>query len=100
MKEQKLLLTHYNHREAAFLIEENRLIQIMLAGTSPYTIGDIYIGRVKNIAKGMDAAFVELSPGKVGFLPFSHFNPKTVLNRNNATQINSGDEILVQVINF
>lgn len=97
MKEQKLLLTHYKNSEAAFLLERDRLVQVMLAGTSPYAIGDIYVGRVKNIVNGMDAAFVELAPGSVGFLPFSHFNPKTVLNRPNAEQIKCGDEILVQV---
>jgi ribonuclease G len=97
MKEQKLLLTHYKGREAAFLLENDRLIQVMLAGGTSYAIGDIYVGRVKNIVKGMDAAFVELSPQSVGFLPFSHFNPKTVLNRENATQIKCGDELLVQI---
>ncbi len=97
MKEQKLLLTHYNESEAAFLLENDRLVQVMLAGSSPYAIGDIYVGRVKNIVKGMNAAFVELAPGSVGFLPFSHFNPKTVLNRPDAAQIKCGDEILVQV---
>ena len=97
MKSQKLLLTHYDGHNAAFLLENNRLIQVMLFGNSPYAIGDIYVGRVKNIVKGMDAAFVELAPGSVGFLPFSHFNPKTVLNRPDASQIKCGDEIMVQV---
>ena len=97
MKSQKLLLTHYEGHKAAFLLENDRLMQVVLSGNSPYAIGDIYVGRVKNIVKGMDAAFVELSPGSVGFLPFSHFNPKTVLNRPDATQIKCGDEIMVQV---
>ena len=97
MKEQKLLLTHYHDSEAAFLFENNRLVQIMLAGSSQYSIGDIYIGRIKNIIKGMNAAFVELAPGSVAFLPLTHFNPKTVLNRTDAENIKCGDEILVQV---
>lgn len=97
MKSQKLLLTHYDGHKAAFLLENDRLMQVMISGNSPYAIGDIYVGRVKNIVKGMDAAFVELSPGSVGFLPFSHFNPKTVLNRSDATNIKCGDEIMVQV---
>lgn len=97
MNTQKLLLTHYDDCEAAFLLENDRLIQVMLAAGGAYSIGDIYVGRVKNIIKGMDAAFVELAPGSVGFLPFSHFNPNTVLNRSNAEQIKCGDEIIVQV---
>lgn len=97
MKKQKLLLTQYNNREAAFLLENDRLIQVLLAPSSPYAIGDLYVGRVKNIIKGMGAAFVELAPGNVGFLPFSHFHPDIVLNRTDAEQIKCGDEILVQV---
>lgn len=97
MSEQKLLLTHYKGRESAFLLENDRLIQVLFAASTSYAIGDIYVGRVKNIVKGMDAAFVELAPGRVGFLPFSHFNPKTVLNRTDAKQFRCGDEILVQV---
>ena len=98
MNTQKLLLTYYKGRKAAFLLEDDRLAQVFFASSDDsYAIGDIYVGRVKNVIKGMDAAFVELAPGSVGFLPFSHFNPKTVLNRPDAKQIRCGDEILVQV---
>lgn len=97
MNTQKLLLTYYKERKAAFLVENNRLIQVLLETASPYAIGDIYIGRVKNIVKGMDAAFVELAPGSVGFLRFSHVHPRTILNRSDAEHPKCGDEILVQV---
>lgn len=97
MKQRTILLTQYMKNEAAFLIENNRLVQMWLSAGSKYNIGDIYVGRVKNVIKGMDAAFVELAPGEVGFLPFSCLHPKSVLNRINAEEIKSGDEILVQV---
>ncbi len=97
MNTKKLLLTHYKGQQTAFLLENDRLIQVLPAGSSIYTIGDIYVGRVKNIIKGMDAAFVELAPGSVGFLPFSHFHPNNILNRRDAKHIKCGDEILVQV---
>lgn len=97
MAERKLLLTHYKQKEAAFLIENDRLSQIWLGDDNKYHIGDIYVGRIKNIIKGMNAAFVELSPGQVGFLPFSRFNPKSILNRTDAEDWKCGDEILVQI---
>jgi len=97
MKERKLLLTHYKQKEAAFLMENNRLMHIWLSNSTKYNIGDIYVGRIKNMIKGMEAAFVELAPGQVGFLPFFSFNPKTVLNRSDAKEFKNGDEILVQV---
>ncbi len=97
MKLYKLLFTRYEDREAAFLLEDDRLIQVLLHDSSAYSIGDIYIGRVKNIIKGMEAAFIELMPGSVGFLPFSHINPKCILNRTDARELKCGDEVIVQI---
>lgn len=97
MKLYKLLFTRYEEKEAAFLLEDDRLIQIMLHDSSAYSIGDIYIGRVKNIIKGMEAAFVELMPGSVGFLPLSHINTKCILNRTGAKELKCGDEVIVQI---
>lgn len=97
MKERKLLLTYYNQKKAAFCIEDDRLAQVSLSGNTDYSVGDIFVGRVKNIVRGMDAAFVEFSKGNVGFLSFSHLNSDAVLNRKNATDLKCGDELLVQI---
>ena len=49
MKNQ-LLLTTYQDYDAAFLLEEGQLAQISLEKSDQDKIGDIYIGKVKNIA--------------------------------------------------
>lgn len=48
-------------------------------------IGNIYLGKVKNIVKNIHGAFVEFEKGELGFLPI----------RNRDLKID--DEILVQV---
>ncbi len=97
MMERRLLLTTYKEKKAAFLLQNDRLIQVMLDSTAKYRIGDVYVGRVKNLVPGMKAAFVELAPGSVGFLPLSDFKPKNILNRTDAQSLKGGDELLVQI---
>ena len=51
------------------LIEDGRLEEIYVeAGTDPTAKGNIYVGRVQNVERGIGAAFVELAPGLTGFL--------------------------------
>lgn len=97
MKERKLLFTYYNHKEAAFSIEDNRLAKVFLSGKTDFNVGDIYVGRVKNIVRGMSAAFVEFSQGKTGFLSYTDLKPEAVLNRKEATDLKCGDELIVQI---
>lgn len=97
MVDRKLLLTHYENMEAAFLLEQDKLVQIMLNSSKSCKIGEIYVGKVKNIVPGISAAFVEFSKGKIGFLPLSDLKTKNVLNRREADKLRCGDELLVQI---
>lgn len=97
MSDQTLILTKYKDTEAAFLTEDNRLIQVMLQSNSDCSIGDIYVGRVKNIVPAMQGAFVQFTEHSVGFLPLSETIPQKILNRSDAETLKCGDEILVQV---
>ena len=97
MIDQQLILTKYKDTEAAFLTEDNRLIQVMLQSNSDCSIGDIYVGRVKNIVPAMQGAFVQFTEHSVGFLPLSETIPQKILNRSDAETLKCGDEILVQV---
>lgn len=98
MAEQKLLLTHYQNAEAAFLLEQDKLVQIMLNTTdNGCNIGNVYVGKVKNIVPGISAAFVEFSKGKIGFLSLTDLKTKNIINRAGADSLKCGDEILVQI---
>lgn len=48
-------------------------------------VGNIYLGKVKNIVKNINGAFVEFQKGEIGFLPMRN------------KQIKVDDEILVQI---
>lgn len=92
----KLILTKCKEQEFAFLIKNNRLIDIQLLNTSS-KIGAIYIGKVKNVVKNLNACFVEIAEEELCFLPFSEGEHPVMMNRSFDGRILQGDELLVQV---
>lgn len=60
-------------------------------------LNSIYVGKVMNVAKNINAAFVELTKGQRAFLPLSHMESARILNRKADGRILAGDELLVQV---
>lgn len=61
-------------------------------------IGNIYVGKVKNIVKNIDAAFVEIKKGVLCFLPLSEIEEAIFTNHKVAKKLAAGDELLVQVL--
>lgn len=60
-------------------------------------LNGIYVGKVMNVAKNINAAFVELTKGQRAFLPLSHAENACILNRKADGRVLAGDELLVQV---
>ena len=51
------------------LLEDGRLEEVYVeAGTDPTGKGNIFVGRVQNVERGIGAAFVDLGGGVTGFL--------------------------------
>lgn len=100
----KLLILHHtfpNHtkRLLSILIQNNRMLQIHTETGS--AIGNIYIGKVKNVAPQIDACFVEIMPDEICFLPLSdalNEQSAALMNRKPDGRIIAGDELLVQVV--
>ena len=64
----KLLLTRLRDRNAAVRVEEGRVRQIDFAPSqAEEEVGAVYVGKVRNIVKNIQAAFVEYRPGVNGF---------------------------------
>ena len=61
-------------------------------------IGNIYVGKVKNIVKNIDAAFVEIKKGVLCFLPLSEAEDAIFATPKTNTKLVVGDELLVQVL--
>lgn len=64
---------------------------------SSLPLGAVYIGKVKNVVPTIDAAFVEVCKGSMGFLPMKNAKNPIIVNRKYDGRILAGDEILVQI---
>ncbi len=62
-------------------------------------IGNIYVGKVKNIVKNIEAAFVEIKKGVLCFLPLTEAEGAIyVTPKEDGKKLAVGDELLVQVL--
>lgn len=93
----KLLFTLQRGRMCALLIQDDRLKAVRLLDNVPGKIGAVYIGKVKNVVKNIDACFVEIANGELCFLPMKAASHAVLLNRDTDGRILEGDEFLVQV---
>ncbi len=60
-------------------------------------LGNIYIGRVKDIVKNINAAFIEFEKGRVGYYSLENNKSHIFLNKKNSDNLAQGDIIIVQV---
>lgn len=60
-------------------------------------VGDIYIGRVRDIVKNINAAFIEYAPGQVGYYSIEQNDSPVYLNKKNTDKLCQGDLVIVQV---
>lgn len=60
-------------------------------------IGDIFVAKVTNVAKQIQAAFIMYAPNKKGYLPIHAEYTPIITNRQYDGRILAGDEIIVQL---
>lgn len=80
------------------LYEDGRMMELSLISKEQESIlGNIYIGKVKNIVKNIQAAFVEIEPGLLCYLPLEDVKNPAYLHPKAKPTLVQGDELLVQV---
>ena len=67
--EGKLIFTCLRERRAALLVNARGVAAIRVLRSDASKIGGIYLGKIQNVAKNIDACFVEILPGELCFLP-------------------------------
>lgn len=98
MQKNKLLLTHYQDRLFTFLTGDRLLSAKPWETERDSLAGNIYIGKIQNMAKGISAAFVEIAEHTVCFLSMEDAREPVLLNREYDGRLKAGDELLVQVV--
>ncbi|MFG6394647.1 MAG: ribonuclease E/G [Lachnospiraceae bacterium] len=97
----ELLIIRKENKIFTAITEDSRIVQLQAEDAEEKSsLGNIYIGKVKNIVKNINAAFVEFQKGQTGYLPLStgqcplHAGGKDYKEGH----VLIGDEIIVQVL--
>lgn len=93
----RIILTRRDNRILFLLIKDNRLLKAGVREETFPVVGDIFIGKVKNIAGNIGAAFVEIEKGLTCYLALDKVAGPLILNRPYEGKLQIGDEIAVQV---
>ncbi len=83
------------------LLSAGRLKELLVAREDAVSVaGNIYLGRVEAVKKGIEAAFVDIGLGRSGFLALPEARPVGSESSGDhiADYVNEGDAVLVQVL--
>jgi ribonuclease G len=95
----KLIVTKRQNQIISSLFEDNELVQLNIDSTeSESLLGNIYVGKVKNIVKNINAAFIEIADGIMCYYSLEENRYPIFVNDKNNGKVVMGDEILVQVV--
>lgn len=92
----KYIITSINSNTVCAQIENNCCNYLKVLDSSSI-LGNIYTGKVENVVKNINAAFVEIQPGVKCYYPLEDNDKSIFLNRKNTSKVNIGDRILVQI---
>lgn len=80
------------------LYEDGRMIETELHRTDTETIlNHMYVAQVKNIVANLNAAFVEITKGRICYLPLEDLKKPLFTKKVSKKTIAAGDELVVQV---
>ena len=100
----KLIFTKVNERRCAVLMRDQKLMAASFQGEKEKITGGIYVARIRDVVKDLNACFAEIEKGLVCFLPGTQMQtPYYLSGTENAScatgrKPRQGDLILVQGI--
>ena len=95
----KYIFTKKDGRTFSFYMEGDVLADLDVEEENASLLNSIFLGKVRNVSKNLDAAFVEFQKDQVAYLELKGIDPaQVVLNRANPKQLAQGDELLIQIV--
>lgn len=99
MNNSNIVITSYGDNILCVHELDGTVVDLSVFAAEEERLKSVYIGKVKNIVKNIDAAFVDIAPGKTCFLSLKECSDLIVLNRKREkVDLHQGDEVLVQII--
>ncbi len=97
MKDKKYVIIKRERQILSLLFHGNCLLHAVAEKDTGNYLDNIYIGKIKNIATNINAAFVEIEPGFACFLALNDARKPILTNRTYDGRLLAGDELVVQV---
>lgn len=100
---KRYVITRMEFKKRAYLIyavfdENGKLEDIAASPAEEELLGNIYVAKVKDIVESIDAAFVEIAPGRRCFLNCKGLRHPLFTKKIGKKPICQDEELLVQVI--
>lgn len=93
----KMIFTKLRDKNVALLVNSGGIAAVRVLRSNASKIGGIYLGKIQNVAKNIDACFVEIAPGELCFLPLREAGTAHLTNRQPDGNLKAGDELVVMV---
>lgn len=99
---REMLISHDTNETRVALLEDGELAELYIERPKRSVVGNVYLGKVRDVLPGMQAAFVDIGLEKNAFLYVDEVvDPEEVEGlprRDISSLLKSGQEILVQVL--
>ena len=93
----KMIFTKLRDKNVALLVNSGGIAAVRVLRSNASKLGGIYLGKIQNVAKNIDACFVEIAPGELCFLPLREAGTAHPTNRQPDGSLKAGDELVVMV---
>lgn len=94
----KLIITKWRQFIAAALADDKKIFQLTIEPEENGSIlNHIYIGKVQNVQKNINAAFIDLGNGITGYYSLADNTSHLYVNKKQPGNLHVGDELIVQV---
>ncbi|WP_026651208.1 ribonuclease E/G [Butyrivibrio proteoclasticus] len=91
-----IVISNYRNQDVVCGLIDNKLEHLSVVRQTQ--LHNIYVGRIDNIVKNIEGAFVRFGDGEIGYLPLKAVIGSCVLNREDLSKgPKCGDEVIVQV---
>lgn len=100
--ERKILIEKREGRIRTYFLEDGEVVEIHSApsderNTEVCRLGDIYIGKVKNIVHNIGAAFIDIGNGVTCYLDIKNSEKAVFTHKSGKKPLCVGDELVVQI---
>ena len=95
----ELVITNYKNSIISAIYKDKQMVQVSACRKKATVyIGNIYVARIDNIVKNINAAFVKISDDVSCYLELSGIKNPIFVKKQSEKKISIGDELIVQVI--